>query len=132
MIVGSNAALQPIFDTPAVRFSGQSLNAQAYAFFPQQVVSNADEGIRAGDTSTKTVIDGTNCEVIQKKLEMRPARVLHGDLQVAPRRAADSFLGIVEPTLFDSTSICVGALTQFERAHVGLKSFSAPPQKVLV
>src|SRR5580765_5503750 len=71
MIVGSNAALQLIFDTPAVRFSGQSLNAQAYAFFPQQVVSNADEGIRAGDTSTKTVIDGTNCEVIQKKLEMR-------------------------------------------------------------
>jgi hypothetical protein len=114
MIVGFNTAGQPIFDTPAVRLSGQGLNAQTYAFLPQQVVANVDEGVRAGDTPTKTVIDGTKCEVIQEKLQMPRACVVQGDLQIAPRRAADFFFGIVQPTRFKSANICVGALTQFK------------------
>jgi hypothetical protein len=110
MIVGPNTARELIFDTPAVRFRRQGLDSQAYAFFPYHVVANADEGIYACDASTKRVIDGTNCSVIQEKLEMPRACVVQEDLQIAPRRAADSFFGIVEPTVFESTSICVGAL----------------------
>jgi hypothetical protein len=64
--------------------------------------------------------------MIHEKLNMAIGHVAKEDLQIAPRRAADSLFGIAEPTLFELASICVGALAQFERANLGLKALSTP------
>jgi hypothetical protein len=112
--ISPDAASQIIFDASTVRLRIQGLDAQAYALPPQNVVPNLNERICAREAAAETVIYGTNCKVIQEKLEVSRACVVQGYVQIAPRRPTDFFFRVIEPAIFQSPGVGECAFSQFE------------------